>query len=62
MLGKKNNIPIDKNYFLKNNIRKNLIATKTFILILADKEPLICSVQDTIWFIIHNYQVILVKG
>ncbi len=34
------NIDIDKNYFLRNNLRMNTIATKTFILILADKEPL----------------------
>lgn len=39
-LGKKINIPIDKNYFLQNNFRMSSIATKTFILILADKEPL----------------------
>jgi len=34
------NLDIDKNYFLRNNFRMNTIATKTFILLLAAKEPL----------------------
>ncbi len=34
------NVSIDSDYFLKNNFKMSTIATKTFILLLADNQPL----------------------